>query len=103
MTQRKITVIPIDHQYRLAADEHGWMIQVQRGRNGKKEWESRWYFTGIEGAIGWLGEMLVRVSGTQTLPEALQEVDRIATRLSQALTPKIDVDLSAHKGGGNGE
>jgi len=97
MNKKELTVIPIDHRYRLAADEHGWMIQVQRGRNGKKEWESRWYFTGIEGAIGWLGEMLVRVSGTQTLPEALQEVDRIATRLSQALTPRIKDEESGHE------
>ena len=90
MNKKRHTIIPINEEFRLTADKHQWIIQQVRTRKGKTDWESQWYFSSIQGALNHLGEVMVRVSGAQTLAEALKAVENVTTTLSQALTPKIE-------------
>ena len=90
MNKKRQTIIPINEEFRLTADKHQWIIQQVRTRKGKTDWESQWYFSSIQGALNHLGEVMVRVSGAQTLAEALEAVENVTTTLSQALTPKIE-------------
>jgi len=83
-------IIPINERYRIVSDEYQWIIQKKRSRKGKEDWQSKLFFGTLEGAVQGLGELLVRRSEANTLVDALQEVEKIATTLSQALTPKIE-------------
>ena len=88
-------ILPIDEKYRIKSDEHCWHIQKARTRtkDGKKvkDWESFKWVTSPESAVNILGELMVRTSDAQTLGEALIEIEKITTTLSQALTPKFRV------------
>jgi len=90
-------ILPIDENYRIAGDQQSWSIQHLRKRRDKTTgelktvWESLSWFTSLEAAVNYLGEMLVRTSGAQTLAEALAETNRVTTKLSRALPPKFKV------------
>ena len=45
----------------------------------------------LKAAVEGLGELMVRQSKADTLVSALAAVEEVATQLSQALTPKIEV------------
>ena len=83
-------IIPINERYRIVSDEYQWIIQKKGSRKGKEDWQSRLFFGTFEAAAKELGELLVRRSKANTLVEALREVEKIATTLSKALTPKIE-------------
>lgn len=92
-------ILPIDEQYRIAADNHCWAIQELIKRKDRKtgrpttEWKPiRWYGS-IEQTINSLARLMLRTSDAQTLKDALTEVDRIAATLGNALTPQFDVTL----------
>ena len=83
-------LIQVNDQFRIKSDSVQWMIQKRRTRNGKRTWESRLFFPSLQGAVKELGELMVRESEAQTLADALVEVEKITTTLSQALTPQIE-------------
>ena len=83
--------LEIDNKYRITSDKYQWMIQEKRTRKGKIDWTSISYYTSIEQAIQGLGELMVRLSGAKTLTDALRDVQNVATQLSHALTPKLEV------------
>ena len=84
-------ILPIDDEYRIKGDKHSWAIQKGRMKQGKITWESVSWFTSLESTVNHLGNLMVRTSDAQTLGDALIAVDKIATKLSQALTTKIEV------------
>jgi len=88
-------ILAIDEKYRIKSDEYCWHIQKARTRtkDGKKviDWESIKWVTSLESAVNILGELMVRTSDAQTLGEALIEIEKITTTLSQALTTKFKV------------
>ena len=88
-------LIPINERYRIASDSRQWMIQESRTRNGAIEWQSKYYFGTIESAVKELGELMVRTSDAQTLTDALDDVEKANTTLSQALTPHSELILEA--------
>ena len=88
-------IIPINDRYRIASDTRQWMIQEPRTRNSETEWESRYYFGTLESAVKELREVMVRTSDAQTLADALVDVEKVATTLSQALTPHSELILEA--------
>ena len=83
-------IIPINERYRITSDEYQWIIQKKRSRKGREDWESKLFFGTFEGAVKDLGELMVRRSKANTLVDALAEVEKVATTLSQALTPNIE-------------
>ena len=85
-------IIPINARYRIVSDEYQWIIQRKRTRKGKEDWQARLYYPTLKAAVEGLGELMVRQSKADTLvPVALAAVEEVATQLSQALTPKIEV------------
>ena len=88
-------ILPINDQYRIASDSRQWMIQASRMKNGESVWEPKLYFGTIESAVKELGELMVRTSGAQTLVDALADVEKVTTTLSQALTPHSELILEA--------
>ena len=84
-------ILPIDDEYRIKGDKHSWAIQKGRMKQGEITWESVSWFTSLEHTVNHLGDLMVRTSNAQTLADALIAVEKIATKLSQALTTKIEV------------
>ena len=83
-------IIPINERYRLTSDEHQWIIQKKRYRNKRECWESRLYYPNLNATVKGLGEMMVRQSKADTVADALEAVENVATTLCQALTPQIE-------------
>ncbi|SVE46624.1 uncharacterized protein METZ01_LOCUS499478 [marine metagenome] len=83
-------IIPIDAQFRIKSDRYQWAIQERRTRKGGESWESKLFFGTFQSAAKELGELMVRLSGADTLADALEEVDTVTTTLSQALTPQLE-------------
>jgi len=83
-------ILSINDDIRIVSDCHQWTIQRSRKRtaNGTpgQAWESQSYYPTLPSAIRAVGERLVRDSDAVGFTEALAEVERIATELSQALT-----------------
>ena len=92
-------ILPIDDEYRIASDRHQWIIQKshQRKRNGElvTEWESQSFFPTYEGAVGELGERMVRAADAVGVADALVAVENVVTTLCQALPTHISVTSSA--------
>ena len=88
-------IIPIDAQFRIKSDRYQWMIQERRTREGREAWESKLFFGTFQLAVKELGELMVRLSGADTLADALEEVDTVTATLSQALTPQLEGVLEA--------
>ena len=83
--------LEINNKYRIASDKYQWMIQEKRTRKGKIGWKSVSYYPSIEQAIQGLGELMARLSDAKTLTDALRDVQNVATQLSHALTPNLEV------------
>jgi len=83
-------ILPIDDKYRIKGDKHSWAIQKGRIKKGEITWESVSWFTSLESTVNHLGQLMVRTSDTKTLGDALKEIEKIATKLSQALTTNFE-------------
>ena len=88
-------LIPINERYQIASDTGQWMIQEARKRNGETVWQSKYYFGTFKSALNELGELMVRASDAETLVDALADVEKVTTILSQALTPHSESILEA--------
>ena len=67
----------------------GW-FKKKRTRRNKEDWQSQTYHSTFESAVRELGERMVRTSDAQTLVDALADLEKITTTLSQALTPQSE-------------
>ena len=83
-------IIPVNEQYRIATDPYQWMVEKARIRNGKKDWEPKLFYPTFESALKGLGELMVRLSDAETLVDAIRDVEKVSTTLSQALTIRIE-------------
>lgn len=88
------TFIQITDDYAIAADSVCWMIKERRKIKGEERWESiRWYGS-LHSATKGAGELLIRTSGAQTLPDLLAAVNNTMSALSRALTPHYSIEVS---------
>ena len=83
-------IIPVNEQFRIASGPNQWMVEKARTRNGKKDWESKFFYPTFESALKGFGELMVRRSDAQTLVDAIGDVEKVSTTLSQALTIRIE-------------
>jgi len=84
-------ILPIDDEYRIKGDKHSWAIQKGRMKQGEITWESISWFNSLESTVNNLGQLMVRTSDAKTLTEALIVIEKIATLLTHALSPKFEV------------
>ena len=83
-------IIPVNEHYRITTDPNQWMVEKARTRNGKKDWAPKLFYPTFESALKGLGELMVRLSDAQTLVDAIRDVEKVSTTLSQALTIRIE-------------
>ncbi len=84
-------ILPIDDEYRIKGDKHSWAIQKGRMKGDEITWESVSWFNSLKSTVNHLGNLMVRTSDTKSLCDALIAIEKIATKLSQALTTKFEV------------
>ncbi len=93
----KLTILPIDVNYRLAADGKSWMTQRRKRRKSRHgdhmtgDWETFSWHPALQGAVNGLASYALRTSGAQNVAEALAEVERIGAMLIRALSPRYEV------------
>ena len=83
-------IIPVNEHYRITTDPNQWMVERARTRNGNKDWAPKLFYPTFESALKGLGELMVRLSDAQTLVDAIRDVEKVSTTLSQALTIRIE-------------
>ncbi len=87
-------IIPINDQYRLYGETYQWQIQSPRTRQGETVWESCGaYFTRLDQAANYIGNRMVREADTQTLSEALVEVERVVSLIKNAISKHFTVSI----------
>ena len=82
--------LPITDQYQITTDEFQYIVNRKRTRKGKLDWGAESYHPTFQGALQHIGERLVRDSNAQTLVDAIADVEKVTTTLSQALTPQFE-------------
>ena len=95
-------IIPIDENFRISSDQYQWIIQERKvaetGKNaGKERWVNVSYWGTVQGAVKGLSELMIRLHDSESLTDALEYIEKLSTKLTQALTPIIDVDLKGVK------
>ncbi len=96
-TPTRVTVLRIDEDYRLAADRYCWKVERRKRRKHRRtgqpieDWETLSYHPNLEGAVNSLAEYCLRVSGVQSVEQALAEVARVSAALTTALRPRYTV------------
>ena len=83
-------IIPVNEQFRIFSDENQWIVQEVRNRLGKNIWRSKFFYPTFESALKGLGQLMVRLSEAETLVDAVRDVEKVSTTLSQALTIRIE-------------
>ena len=83
-------IIPVSEQFRIFTDENQWIVQEVRNRLGKSIWRSKFFYPTFESALKGLGQLMVRLSEAETLVDAVRDVEKVSTTLSQALTIRIE-------------
>ena len=90
-------IIPIDENFRISSDKYQWIIQERKvtetGKNaGQERWANVSYWGTVQGAVKGLGELMVRLHDSDTLTDALEYIEKLTSKLSQALTPIVKVE-----------
>ena len=84
-------ILPISDQYRISSDRYQWVVQERRTRTkgGRKisDWQAQSYYPTLRSALAQLGERMVRESNADTVVDALEVINDIATTLSQTRRP----------------
>ena len=79
--------LQIDNDYRITSDRYQWIVQKRRTRTkgGRKisDWQAQSYYPTLRSALAQLGERMVRESNADTVVDALEVINDIATTLSQ--------------------
>ena len=77
----------INDDYRITSDPYQWVVQKRRTRtkDGRKisDWQAQSYYPTLRSALAQLGERMVRESNADTVVDALEVINDIATTLSQ--------------------
>ena len=88
-------IIPINSQYRIAADRYAWMVQEYAGldKSGKDIWHTNSWHISVRHAVESLAECCIRLSEAKTVADAIEEVKAVSVQLTKALTPVVQVKL----------
>jgi len=95
-------IIPIDENFRISSDREQWIIQERKvtetGKNaGKENWVNVSYWGTVQGAVKGLSGLMIWLCDSESLIGVLEYIEKLSTKLTQALTPIIDVDLKGVK------
>jgi len=90
-----MAIIPLTETARAKSDSRQWKLQRRHVQEDGEwsEWKTAGYYHRLDGLVSALAEASVRESQAETLADLLEDVKRIGTALSDALTPHITVDV----------
>ncbi len=78
-------IITLSKEYRIRGTDNCWQLEKAVIRKGQTEWQAFKYFSGIGQAVSEACEREIRLDPATGLNEALQAIDKIATRYSKLL------------------
>ena len=82
-------VIPIGNHLRLVTTAKAWRIDALETRNDVTSWAPRTWHTSLNGAMQALRDLRVATTALEPVAEAIEVLNTSATKLTQALTPRI--------------
>ena len=83
-------IIPLSDEYRIRGTKHCWQLEKAVKRKGQPEWQPRSYHRTFGDAVGAACRREIRLHPARTLTDALQAVDKIATRYNQLLDDALE-------------
>lgn len=93
-------IIPINDKWRIASDERNWTVQTKiTSKKRGEEWLAKSYHATLAQASQSLSQRLARAIETNTLTEALVEIEQLSTTLTGALTPHFKPDQEKRSNG----
>ena len=78
-------IIPLSNQYRIRGTEHQWQLEKAVIRKGKRDWQAFKYFPDLGKAVSEACQREIWLDPATGINEALQAIDKIATRYSKLL------------------
>jgi len=84
---KKETLISIDENYSLGADEHCWKILKRENH----KWRGIKWYSNLENALHGLVNFKLRICGAENFTELQAEQKRILKELSEALHKYMEV------------
>jgi len=82
-------IIPLSKDLRVRGTEHCWQLEKAVIRKGQRDWAAFKYFASLGKAVSEACRREIRVHPASSLAEALQAVDKIATRYNKLLDDAI--------------
>ena len=86
-------IIPVDGDFRLGSDDRCWRVERRIHRRAGDTWEPISWHPSLQEAVQSLAERMIWTSDAEGLTEALEEVNRVTTRLTLALSPTFRVEV----------
>ena len=90
----------------LSSDSMSWMLKKKRlkkkGGDFVEVWEAFKWFGTAQQAVQGAADYLIRASTASTLVEALNDVDIVVAKLTQALSPRFNVKVKEVMESGDG-
>ena len=83
-------IIPLSDEYRIRGTKHCWQLEKVVKRKGQREWQPRSYHSTFGDAVGAACRREIRLHPARTLTDALQAVDKIATRYNKLLDDALE-------------
>lgn len=96
-------IIPINDKYRINSDKYQWIVQKYSSYTATKDsktakagelvekWDGILFYTSLSSLAAGLSERMLRESKAEGLAEAMEEVKRVSSTLSEALAPHFEV------------
>ena len=83
-------IIPINNKLRIRGTEQTRQLERAVTRKGVQDWQSFKYFGSLSSAIGEACQREIRLHPATGLTDALQAVDKIATRYNKLLDDALE-------------
>jgi len=83
-------IIPLSDEYRIRGTKHCWQLEKAVKRKGQPEWQPRSYHSTFGDAVGAACRREIRLHPATGLTDALQAVDKIATRYNKLLDDALE-------------
>ena len=91
-------IINTSDELRIVSDQHCWKLEWKRQHKDGRKWDVFKYFTTFRQAVVEAGHGEIRLSGANTLVEAIEDVHQAATKFAAliSLAEKIDRKRARH-------
>ena len=78
-------IIPLSKEYRVRGTNNCWQLEKAVIRKGKRDWQAFKFFPDLGKAVSEACQREIRLHSADSLNDALQAIDKIATRYNKLL------------------